>query len=211
MPNDNNDSIRYLMKEMDPSEEVLMERSMMEDEDLLIEVESMRQTLKRLDDDLPEVEPPAHVTENILKKASEHKPDTSSYIIPISMGKNGMGYIAAAAVVAVGLISGVFFYQEGSERTETGQSTQQKAASVSSQTPLEALDVQMLPVNSTDIDVEPWVDRNEILRFEDQFSEQGRAEYDSILNTSTEKLKPLNDQMQLNGGAPRLQLTGSDQ
>jgi hypothetical protein len=34
------------MKEMDPSEELLMERAMMEDEDLLIEVESMRQTLK---------------------------------------------------------------------------------------------------------------------------------------------------------------------
>ena len=34
MLNDENACIRYLMKEMDPSEEVLMERAMMEDDDL---------------------------------------------------------------------------------------------------------------------------------------------------------------------------------
>ena len=53
MQNDENAVIRYLMKEMDPSEEVLMERAMMEDDDLLIEVESMRQTLHRSRDRTP--------------------------------------------------------------------------------------------------------------------------------------------------------------
>jgi len=40
MQNEDNACIKYLMKEMDPSEELLMERAMMEDEDLLIEVET---------------------------------------------------------------------------------------------------------------------------------------------------------------------------
>ncbi|MDZ7694328.1 MAG: hypothetical protein U5K69_24935 [Balneolaceae bacterium] len=107
MPNDNNDSIRYLMKEMDPSEEVLMERSMMEDEDLLIEVECMRQTLNKIEKNLPKVEPPPDVTQAVINKAAKHKKqERSSGIIPVSLGSYGIGYIAAAAVVAVGLISG---------------------------------------------------------------------------------------------------------
>ena len=70
MRNEDNDCIRYLMKEMDPSEELLMERAMMEDEDLLIEVESMRQTLQKLDQ-LPKMDPPSDVAEAVMEKAAE--------------------------------------------------------------------------------------------------------------------------------------------
>jgi hypothetical protein len=41
-------SIAYLFKEMDPSEEVEFERSLKSNENLLIEVESFRQTNERL-------------------------------------------------------------------------------------------------------------------------------------------------------------------
>ena len=40
--------IRYLMKEMDPSEEIEFEREMMKDEDLLIEVETLRKSFQKL-------------------------------------------------------------------------------------------------------------------------------------------------------------------
>ena len=45
MHTDENNAIRYLMKEMDPSEEMEFEKQMREDENLLIEVESLRATL----------------------------------------------------------------------------------------------------------------------------------------------------------------------
>lgn len=216
MPNDDNASIRYLMKEMDPSEEVLMERSMMEDEDLLIEVECMRQTLKRLDENLPMMDPPAHLTNDILRKAAEKKPSTSFGLVP-SLNGNRVGYVAAAAVVAVGLISGVLLYQDGSGGTASTSSQKTAAsASVSSSPSIEMdqPDMANIGVETQSIeagDVEPWVDKKEILRFQDQFSEQSRAEFDSILNTSTQKLKPIDDPLDMNTNARSLQLTGSEQ
>jgi hypothetical protein len=63
---DENACIRYLMKEMDPSEELLFEKKMMEDENLLIEVESLRKVNQRLSG-IPEMEPPKGVTEHHIK------------------------------------------------------------------------------------------------------------------------------------------------
>ena len=42
------DCIRYLMREMDPSEEIEFEREMMSNENLLIEVESLRSTYNKV-------------------------------------------------------------------------------------------------------------------------------------------------------------------
>ncbi|MFH5831209.1 hypothetical protein ACG2F4_05940 [Halalkalibaculum sp. DA3122] len=215
MPNDDNASIRYLMKEMDPSEEVLMERSMMEDEDLLIEVECMRQTLKQLDENLPVMDPPAHVTSNVLRKASEHKPNNNSGFIP-SLGGNRVGYVAAAAVVAAGLISGVLLYQDGLDGAGPNAQENTTSAAVSSSPSMEVdqpgvanAEMEAEPVDVRD--VEPWVDRDEILRFQDQFGEQNQAEFDSILNTMTRKLKPIDDPLDMNSNTRSLQLTGSEQ
>ncbi|MDR8391160.1 hypothetical protein NC796_08430 [Aliifodinibius sp. S!AR15-10] len=219
MPNDDNASIRYLMKEMDPSEEVLMERSMMEDEDLLIEVECMRQTLKRLDEDLPEMDPPAHVTQDILNKASKHKPNTRSGLIPISFSGSRIGYVAAAAVMAIGLVSGVLLYQDRVGGTESDSQTQQNssAASVSSSPTVDVdagqlnASIQSQAVETAEAEIEPWVDHQQILRFQDQFSEQTRTEFDSMLNTSIQKLKPIDDPLDMGSRSRSLQLTGSEQ
>ncbi len=213
MPNDNNDSIRYLMKEMDPSEEVLMERSMMEDEDLLIEVECMRQTLRKLDENLPMMDPPTHVTNEILEQASEQKPNTSSNLIPISLSGNRVGYMAAAAVVAVGLISGVLFYQDSGGGAESSQqSTTSASISSSPAVEVENSEATVEPETAGNaVSVDPWVDREEVLHFQDQFSEQGRAEFDSILQTTTQKLKPIDDPLNAHTNSRSVQLTGSEQ
>src|SRR5690625_114333 len=68
---DENACIRYLMKEMDPSEELLFKKKMEDDSDLLIEVESLRKVNERLFE-LPKMRPPAHLTRKILKEASVH-------------------------------------------------------------------------------------------------------------------------------------------
>ena len=212
MPNYNNDSIRYLMKEMDPSEEVLMERSMMEDEDLLIEVECMRKTLKRLDENLPMLDPPKEVTQNILEQATKRKPQGRSTLIPTSLHNNSIQYVAAAAVVAVGLISGLVFYQDSGS-----QESSQQAASVSvSSAPAVEMersnpDVETADQTGETAEVEPWVDREQVLYFQDQFSRQGRAEFDSIMQNTTQKLKPIDDPIRMNTNARSVQLTGSEQ
>ena len=61
--------IRYLMKEMDPSEEIEFERCMMEDENLLIEVECLRRSLEKTKQ-LPNFNPPESLTEEIPQKAT---------------------------------------------------------------------------------------------------------------------------------------------
>ncbi|MDX1638231.1 MAG: hypothetical protein R3281_09690 [Balneolaceae bacterium] len=216
MPNDNNASIRYLMKEMDPSEEVLMERSMMEDEDLLIEVECMRQTLKKLDEGLPRMDPPDSVREEILQKAANHTSQGGTRAISVLQQGNTMGYIAAAAVVAVGFISGILLYQEPPAENSangTGQTTQSASAAAPAPSTVDfegskqEVTAETVPVNS----VRPWVDNKEILRFQDQFSSENQAQFDSMLNTSMQKLKPINDPLYLNPDSPSLQLTGSEQ
>jgi hypothetical protein len=196
MLNDENDCIRYLMKEMDPSEEVLMERAMMEDDDLLIEVESLRQTLKRLDD-LPEKNPPAHLTEAILEKASEHaekrKPSHILSVQPVRY--------AAAAVLIIGVsVGSLWVYQDSSSKDASRENLQASEM-------VAPMDMNFLPAQN--VSTEPWVDRQNVLYFHDQFNESS-TEYDSIMKKSTEKLRPLSSPFYYNTGSRSIQMTGSE-
>lgn len=193
MLNDENACIRYLMKEMDPSEEVLMERAMMEDDDLLIEVESLRQTLRRLDK-LPEKTPPAHLTESIVDYASEKAENrSSSHIISFLPLR-----YAAAAVIVLGLsVGSLWVYQQ------TNSADSDKAVTKSAET---VLPLNVLPVS--EIKTEPWVDRENVIYFHDQFNTGGN-EFDTILQNSMRKLTPLSNPFQYSSGSRSLQMTGS--
>ncbi|PAU93899.1 hypothetical protein CK503_09510 [Aliifodinibius salipaludis] len=221
---DNNDCIRYLMKEMDPSEELLMERAMMEDEDLLIEVESMRQTLKKLDQ-LPEVEPPSHVTDSIKKKAAEQAEKNRQRNKTF---KPAFKY-AVAATLALTISAGGAWLFIGGEDTN---STRQQAAttSVSSPSASQAQDIDQVSTGNTGSssaqfagsnvssqpatttpetsDIEPWIDREDILRFEDQFSNQ-QEQFQTILQRSTERLQLIQEPSIQNNRVKSIQLTGS--
>ena len=221
---DNNDCIRYLMKEMDPSEELLMERAMMEDEDLLIEVESMRQTLKKLDQ-LPEVEPPSHVTKAIKDKAAEQAEKNRQHNKTL---KPAFKY-AVAATLALTISAGGAWLFIGGEKTN---STQQQAAtaSVSSPAATEAQDINQVSTGNAESsssqfagsniqnqptattpetsNIDPWIDREDILRFEDQFSNQ-QKQFQTILQRSTERLKLIQEPNIQNNRVNSIQLTGS--
>ena len=60
------------MKEMDPSEEMEFEKKIREDENLLIEVESLRATNRKLAG-LPLQNPPKHLTQKIANEAKQLK------------------------------------------------------------------------------------------------------------------------------------------
>lgn len=193
MLNEDNACIRYLMKEMDPSEEVLMERAMMEDEDLLIEVECMRHVLKRLDDNLPLINPPSHITEQILQTAAQH---------PVSKisGMNRLHYFAAAVVV-IGFISGLVWFQN-TDKQKIPPAPLQSTVTVTSSSYV------VTPV--VENEAEPWVDRNNMLHFRPPYANQSQAAFDSLLNVSIRKLKPINGTLQSNTPHRVLQLTGSE-
>lgn len=222
---DNNDCIRYLMKEMDPSEELLMERAMMEDEDLLIEVESMRQTLKKLDQ-LPEVKPPSDVTEAIKEKAAEQAKKNRNQNQTFSPAYK----YAVAATLALTLTAGGAWLFIGSGDTKSNNSEQTTTASVSSPTAAQTQGIDRVSsgdngVSSTQFagsnfnsttkqvtaessNVDPWIDRNDIIRFEDQFSNQ-KQQFQTILQRSTEKLQLIQEPTIQNNRVNSIQLTGS--
>jgi len=221
MRNKDNDCIRYLMKEMDPSEELLMERAMMEDEDLLIEVESMRQTLKKLDN-LPEVEPPSDVTDAIMDKAAEQAEKnrkSQKTFTPV------LRYAVAATLALTVTAGGAWLYM-GSEETQTSSPQTNVAAtsvsgdndSTSDNAPTDVAGMQLTSTNApqnvtssettAQSEVQPWIDRNDILRFEDQFSSQNES-YQTLIKNATEKLQLIEHPTQRSSRVNSLQLTGS--
>lgn len=194
MLNDENAPIRYLMKEMDPSEELLMERAMMEDDDLLIEVESLRQTLKRLDE-LPEKTPPAHVSESVMQYAAEKAESRkTSYLISF----NPVKYAAAAVLVIGASIAGFWIVEQPGETENTQARTNIGNAAVPS------LNISTAGENLSD----PWIDKKDILYFQDQYNSSS-AEYDSILNNSMQKLTPLSNPSFYGTGTRPIQMTGT--
>lgn len=200
MPNDKNASIRYLMKEMDPSEEVLMERAMMEDENLLIEVESMRSTLQRLDKNLPFVKPPTELTERIVRQAAK-KGKGKSTVWNRFFSLNTVKYAAAATVAVLALITG-YMWVELESRPAPADIPSYPASVTSS---------SFIITTVGETQPEPWVDNNNILRFQDRFNSDNQAAFDSILSSSTRKLTPLNGSDVTNPRIRSVQLTGSSE
>lgn len=212
MQHSEEDCIRYLMKEMDPSEELLMERAMMSDEDLLIEVESMRQTLQKMDK-LPQVDPPKDVTEAVMKKASEQADENR---------KSGranvfLKYAVAATVVLTVSASGAWYFV-GSQNSDgrTVQATQQQVAGQQTSSDINKLSGALnmrqeasQATASSQSDVEPWVDRNDVLRFNEEFS-SSNSKFQAIIEQATQKLKPLeHSQSIIQDRVNNVQLTGA--
>ncbi|MDZ7715512.1 MAG: hypothetical protein U5J95_04800 [Balneolaceae bacterium] len=203
MLNDENACIRYLMKEMDPSEEVLMERAMMEDDDLLIEVECLRQTFQRLDN-LPDKEPPAHLTESIISQAAEYKENQRSYLSLVP--ENSFKYAVAASVVIALTLGGFWVMDNGNATVNEDQNRSASVASDASQFPIISNSFEVTPVKAGE--AKPWIDRNDVIRFEDQYN-QANAEFDTILNNSMQKLTPITEPFTGSAGSRSLQMTGA--
>lgn len=199
MPNEDNACIRYLMKEMDPSEEVLMERAMMEDEDLLIEVECMRQTLDRLNG-LPEKKPPSELTEKIVRQAASEARNRHRLLPGLITYSTVTRMVAATLLVTALLMGGLLVYNDITAEN-SGQSEAAQRSGISSPA------LNATPAGAENI--EPWIDRNNVIHFQDQFSDENRAAFDSILNQSTRKLRPIDEPLFYNTRTNSLQLTGA--
>jgi len=201
MQNEDNACIKYLMKELDPSEAVLMERRMMEDEDLLIEVECLRKQLKRLDE-LPEVNPPAELTDHIVHQACTYRSSGSSSFIPTFTHSSHTKYYAAAAILAVGVTFGVLSLEEQHLSEKSAAQTEQVGAAAMGGSTART-------ISAENRDVKPWVDRNQVLHI-GQGNGESASFIDSALQQSMKKLKPIDVPVNFYMNPNRdLQLTGT--
>lgn len=165
---------------------------MMEDDDLLIEVESMRQTYQRLDE-LPEKEPRADLSESIVRQAGDHKRNSKS----LARISSNMYKYAAVLIIGFSLGGGFWFFMN----FYFGQHGNVRQTVVSITTTHNALKQS----------VKPWVDRHNILYFQDKFSKN--SGYQTISQASLHKLTPVqqpatNSQL---SSPPSVHLTSEEQ
>lgn len=200
MKNRDNNSIAYLFREMDPSEEVEFERSLNENENLLIEVESFRRVTERLDD-LPKLQPPKTVSDSVLSIAARRSTKSSfAWHKPI--------FYAAAAILMAGFTASALITEADSGSASENTERASVGSSSTLQVPFQASPVQLTSRNTAH-KVSPWIDNNEIIRFSDRVGQNETASFDSIFRNSYQRLTPVTETDPYRNMQRRLQLTGS--
>lgn len=187
------DSIAYLFKEMDPSEKVEFERLLRKNDNLLIEVESLRNISSRIDQ-LPEISAPDTVIQSVCEQASERK--KSSKIV-----RSKPFYFATAALLSIGFMAGALLI----ESDETASDTEN--ASVGSVGSIQATSTNNAAGTAADREITPWVDENNILHYTGLESDRS----DSLLENSYRRLTPVTNPSQNSSYQRNLHLTGSRQ
>ncbi|MGM0588850.1 MAG: hypothetical protein ACQETE_10570 [Bacteroidota bacterium] len=212
MLNEDNICIKYLMNELDPSEAMLVEKAMMEDQDLLIEIESFRATLQKVDK-LPTVQPPQELSENIIQKAAErHSSATRQALEKYRLQQPK--YYAAAAMLLAGVTIGTLTFDLTPHlvpgmMTE-GTQTQGQASSPATISSTTAPSTSASSQGSSENAIQPWVDQNEVLYFKEQSGQEGVSFInDAMMQESLKKLKPINEPMHFQMNSNSYQLTGS--
>lgn len=160
------DCIRYLMREMDPSEEIEFEREMMSNENLLIEVESLRSTYNKVKK-LPLKQTPAEILNKVKEQAvsDQQKRLRSSFKLIGWFGKS----VAVAATILLLISISVYFIDFGTLTSSPTQTTVISAGTV-----------------------QPWVDRNEIINISDRTDVVQAQRIGAEYEKSYEKLIPVN-------------------
>lgn len=174
--------LRYILNELDPSEETLVEKAMLEDENVLIEVESLRTTLKKIQN-LPVLEPPIELTSKIVEKALEVQFEISK-IKPITYIRR-FSYAAAATLMIAG---GSIWYVQSSLNSQSvlTEHSDRFTTTASMQ-------------NSS-----PWVDKQNIIHI-GTIGTSGELVPDSVMN----KLRPIESNQQSFQIPRQVQLTGT--
>ena len=162
MHTNDDDTIRYLMREMDPSEEIEFERKMLSNQNLLIEVESLRSTLYKVKK-LPSQNPPSHLIAEIQKKAIEEQKKQIKR--PLLARKS----VAVAASLILIASTSLYFYNADNSSQNNSRLVEVSRSSL----------------------VKPWIDENEIIRVTDRTDVNRAKVIDSDYEKSYERLEPV--------------------
>lgn len=199
MRNRDINSIAYLFREMDPSEVVEFERSLNENENLLIEVESFRKVHGRLND-LPDLSPPKELTDSVIKIAAQRNSKSGSQWHRTMMFT--VAAIMLAGFTAVALIT------EPAPTTSSGSGQASTGLSTSLQ-PVGPKSMSGSFEENSATPLKPWVDNDEFIRFSERVGQSESASYDSIFKNSYQRLTPVIETDPYVRMQRRLQLTGS--
>ena len=181
LQNDGELSIKYILKELDPSEELLVEQVMMEDENTLIEIESLRTTYHKLQS-LPVLNAPVEVLDNILSH-SELQRMNAGKVSPLFNFRT-ISYAAAASLM---IASGATWY------LQTGGSSTMMVAEDTTSNVYEAEEY-----------ASPWVDKKDIMHV-GSIGSGTEMVPDSVLN----KLRPIDGEVNKVRPNRPVQLTGA--
>ncbi len=234
MNNKSDRCISYIYNEMDPSEQMEFERELEQNQNLLIEVETLRKVSGRLQD-IRLMDPPAELVEQIYDQASRaHASGTRS--------RNWWRWGSAAAIllISVSMSSYMLLPMADSEdqpaeengilmgapaapqwSVEQEQVPEEGSSATESAVPQETREARIAPLINTpapatmvsapgDETGSPWIDHNNVLHFQDRLYSPNASKLDSIRNQSLKKLTPVehsNERMEVRH---RLHLTGSN-
>jgi anti-sigma factor RsiW len=171
--------IKYVLNELDPSERLLVEQAMQDDENVLIEVESLRSTLRRLNN-LPQMEPPKQVQRLILEKAAKETANKKSVLLFDRMA--WAGFLAAAVILLAAGVNYIDF--SGDAPIPNTTNAQETVATAGSAFVLQSNQATpLIPSAVTQRNTpEPWVDRQNVLQLQVTYGPNGQI----ILNPGTE-------------------------
>ncbi len=166
--------LRYVLNELDPSEVLMVEKAMREDEDVLIEIECLRATLRKVNK-LPQQSPPDLVRQKILNYAAE-RCERKKIQERNKTLQTACYAIAAVLVLAVGV--GLYGFSESGEITSDSSLTVSSLSTPAPQLGASAASAAGSVILSATPgfqsgDVQPWVDRNNVLRIDIRSGAQG--------------------------------------
>lgn len=213
MHSNQTDIIRYVMDEMDPSEKLSFEKKLDSDENLLIEVETFKNTWKRTKT-TPNVEAPKILQEQIMAQALTNSQAKSFSPFGGLIMRHKYKIAAGFMLVFTALFSwrpDVFFdhsNEMASKNIESSTTVESKG--ILSQEN-KGSTVPLAEDNTTNaIQLKPWVDDNQVIRF------AGTSDFEVAsqpsLNLSSEfssKLRLVNDKTGYNSQSRKILLTGN--
>ncbi len=192
-------SAAYLYDEMDPSEKLEFERDLKDDENLLIEVETLRKVSNKLHN-MDTIQPPDEVVDAVLRSLEVRKSAAGS------RRSKRVIYYSAAAILLLGLTYGFIFtgdvdseLSNDSESASIGSFQNGFPASMGNATRASEIDKLM-----------PWADHNDVLHFQEGLYGSEASSVDSIFRQSFQKLTPITNPSQSPTARQNLHLTGSN-
>ena len=234
MNNKSDRCISYIYNEMDPSEQMEFERELEQNQNLLIEVETLRKVSSRLQD-IRLMDPPAELVEQIYDHASRaHASGTNSrnwwrwgsaaavLLISVSMSSYMLLPMAESDdlpaeenEVLMGAPAAPQWSVEQEQTPEEGNSANgsavQQGTGEARTTPLMNTPAPAAMVSAPgDETGSPWIDHNNVLHFQDRLYSPNASKLDSIRNQSLKKLTPVEPSRERIEVRHRLHLTGSN-
>lgn len=153
MSSDDELCIKYVMDELDPSEKLMVERAMQEDENLLIEIECLRRTFYKVRQ-LPYYEPPREVSEAIVARAVEQQNRRNLYLFS-SARWGSTTLMATAATLFLSFAIGIYQFLPIHDSGSAIENEEVQGA---------ANQVQQSRIHQQ---IAPWLEQNSILHIPD--------------------------------------------